>query len=125
MDTQRILVVLMAGLGYGSDDISGSTGVKQQDCAKLRQSNHKLIRDLKARKQEARHILLQYQQDNAMCRGYVLTLNQDITPRDLRQVASTAAILAKSIGANEPATPVTPPAAPARPSSESQTVAKP
>jgi len=117
MPSNRMTALLMHGLGIPKVDICATTGLDAKDVTTIRTGHHRLVKRMRANMGDTRKIMLQYQQDNAISRGLALSHSKDIAPRDLRQVASTAAILAKSIESTpSPTAEPVAPAAPARPS---------
>ena len=118
MPHERIMAVIMAGLGMSKGDIMLQCGLSSDEYRTLTVGNHKTITAIRENPEETRAVVLQWQQDRAMISGFALSHNPSLPPRDLRQVASTAAILAKSAHTTAPAAKASTakaPAAPARP----------
>ena len=113
-----MVAVAMMGLGYGSCDAVQASGLDIETVHALRARHHATIKAVRLAPDKARAYLVQLQRDSAIIRGFTLSHSPDITPRDLRQVASTAAILAKTLpvdDGSQAAKQDKPPPAPTRP----------
>ena len=92
-----MMAVAMMGLGYGSVDAVETTGLDIDAVHALRCRHHATIKKVRDNPDEARAYLVQTQRDMAILTGFALSHSPTITPRDLTNVARSAAILAKAI----------------------------
>ena len=104
-----MLAVVMMGMGYGSADVCTMCTLDMDTVKNLRTNHSTMLRNIGNHKPEVRAYMLQAQQDRAILSGFALSHNPSLPPRDLRQVASTAAILAKSALPAKPAKGANPP----------------
>ena len=106
---QKALAVAMMGLGFNMADIAKATETPLDALRETRHGHALTVKAVKDNPNEARAFLLQVQQDAAMCRGFALSHNPSTPPRELRNIVSTAAILAKGQGTAKGAKGANPP----------------
>jgi len=97
-----MMAVAMMGLGYGSADVNEACKLDIDTIHELRGNNHLTIKAVRDNPDEARAYLVQVQRDMAILTGFALSHSPNVTPRDLTNVARSAAILAKSIERKAP-----------------------
>lgn len=96
MEWPNLLAMCLMGLGMHKQTILDCTGITADQYRGLHTSKAKSIKDMRANPHVVKALLLEWQQEQALASGFALSHSPTIAPRDLRQVASTAAILAKS-----------------------------
>ena len=94
---RRMMAVAMMGLDYGTADIAEATEVSPDNLHDMRKGHRLTINAIRREPDEARAYLVQVQRDRAILTGFALSHSPTITPRDLTNVARSAAILAKAI----------------------------
>jgi len=100
---RKMQAVAMMGLEYGSADIAEATGIGIDTVHDLRQGHRLTINAIRKAPDDARLYLVQVQRDMSILKGFALSHSPTLTPRDLTNVARSAAILAKSIERTAPA----------------------
>ena len=117
MPYKRVMALVMQGLECNRTDIAEATGIGEEELTTFRQGHAATLKAIRANPNEARALVLQWQRDMAMVRGFALSHATSTPPRELRNIVSTAAILAKSAlpAPSAKASAAKAPAAPARP----------
>jgi len=103
----KTLVAALAGLGYSFEDIADITGMEAETVKELKVARATMIKAVREDPDASRAFLLRKQQDMALAKGFALSHSPTATHAQLRSVAGTASIIAKSTGLDKPASPQT------------------
>ena len=102
---RKMLAATLLGLGYSREDTQDMSGLNEAEIKAIRLSACRIITAVRNDPDASRAFLLRKQQDMTLARGFALSHSTSTLPRELRNIASTSAIIAKATGLDKPASP--------------------